>query len=196
MLPEECLVYEYLITASNQTLPARPISNEIVSRQAQERTEFLKEKAKFKSIRLIVTLYMPGKVVDEAEEFSQHSRCILRQIQNAALIYEQALRMVKIQRLLPDELVQIYSYLLNLDRSLMTRHKSARPGETKKKLGRVHIGMEGDYFRSRKAVLPDAFVDRTAARDAARFVGRIARRRLRNGVVFHLATEAEQDHPE
>ena len=89
---------------------------------------------------------MPGKVVDEAEEFSQHSRSLLRQIQNAALIYEQALRMAKIQRLLPDELVQIYSYLLNLDRSLMT-HKASRPSERAKKLGGVHIGMEGDYLR-------------------------------------------------
>ena len=62
------------------------------------------------------------------------------------MLYEQQLRMAKIQRLLPDELVQFYSYLLNLDRALMTR-KAARPGETTKKLGRVHIGIEGDYLR-------------------------------------------------
>jgi type IV secretion system protein VirB4 len=146
MLPEDCMVFEYLITANNPVLPARPITNLIVSEQARERTEFLKANARFRSVRLIVTLYMPGKVATEAEEFAQQSRSALRGIQNAALLYEQALRMAKIQRLLPDELVQIYSYLLNLDRSLMTR-KASRPGEAGKKLGRVHIGLEGDYLR-------------------------------------------------
>ena len=146
MLPEECIVFEYLITASNPALPARPITNLIVSEQAQERIEFLKANARFKSVRLIVTLYMPGKVATEAEEFAQQSRSALRGIQNAAQLYEQGLRMAKLQRLLPDELVQIYSYLLNLDRSLMTR-KASRPGEPGKKLGRVHIGLEGDYLR-------------------------------------------------
>jgi type IV secretion system protein VirB4 len=146
MLPEECIVYEYLITADNPALPARSITDEIVRRQAQERAEFLKANAKFKSVRLMTTLYMPGKVAQETEDFAQHSRSALRQIQHAAVMYEQALQMARIQRLLPDELVQIYSYLLNLDRSLMT-HKAAAPGLTGKKLGRVHIGMDGDYLR-------------------------------------------------
>jgi type IV secretion system protein VirB4 len=146
VLPEDCLVYEYLITANNHTLPARPITQEAVRQQAQERTDFLKANAKFKSIRLIVTLYIPGKVAQDAEHFTENSRTGLRQIQNAALLYEQQLRMAKIQRLLPDELVQIYSYLLNLDRSLMTR-KASEPGHSPKKLGRVHIGLEGDYLR-------------------------------------------------
>jgi hypothetical protein len=146
ILPEECQVFEYLITAANPSLPGRPITNEVVSQQAQERAEFLKANAKFKSVRLIITLYIPGKVTDETEEFAQNSRSTLRQIQNAAVLYEQALKMAKIQRLLPDELVQIYSYLLNLDRSLMTR-KAAQAGQTGKKLGRVHIGLEGDYLR-------------------------------------------------
>jgi len=56
------------------------------------------------------------------------------------------LKMAKIQRLLPDELVQIYSYLLHLDRSLLTR-KAPQPGHSPKKLGRVHIGLEGEYLR-------------------------------------------------
>ena len=54
--------------------------------------------------------------------------------------------MAKIQRLPPDELVELYSYLLNLDRTLVTR-KAALPNESPKKLGRVHIGLEGDYLR-------------------------------------------------
>ena len=145
-LPEECVVYEYLVTANSGALPARPITQEVVRQQAHERSEFLKANAKFKNVRLIVTLYIPGKVVESAEEFSEESRAALRQIQNAALLYERGLRMAGIQRLSPDELVQFYSYLLNLDRSLMTR-KAAPMGHTPKKLGRVHIGLEGDYLR-------------------------------------------------
>jgi type IV secretion system protein VirB4 len=146
MLPQECMVFEYLITAHNDELPARPITQEVARQQAQERTAFLKANARFKSVRLIMTLYIPGKVSEEAEEFAEKSRSSLRHIQHAALLYEQQLRMVHAQRLTPDELVQIYSYLLNLDRSLMTR-KAAKPGQATKKLGRVHIGLEGDYLR-------------------------------------------------
>ena len=91
MLPPECLVYEYLITANNPTLPARPITKEVVSRQAQERADFLKGKAKFKTVRLIITLYMPGKVAHETEEFAQNSRGALRELQNAATLYERCL---------------------------------------------------------------------------------------------------------
>jgi type IV secretion system protein VirB4 len=145
-LPDQCVIYEYLVTANNAALPAQPITQEVVRQHAQERTEFLKAKAKFKSIRLIVTLYIPGKVAEGAAEFCEESRSALRQLQNAALLYEQQLRMTGIQRLSPDELVQYYSYLLNLDRSLMTR-KAAAPGHTPKKLGRVHIGLDGDYLR-------------------------------------------------
>lgn len=145
-LPEEFLIYEYLVTAENAALPARRIAQEIVRRQAQERNEFLRANARFKSVRLIVTLYIPGKVSETTEEFSEESRAALRQLQNAALLYEQQLRMVGIQRLSADELVQFYSYLLNFDRSLMTR-KAAAPGHIPKKLGRVHIGLEGDYLR-------------------------------------------------
>jgi hypothetical protein len=117
-----------------------------VRQQAQDRIEFLKANAKFKSVRLIVTLYIPGKVDANAEDFTERSRSVLRQIQNAALLYERQLRMSKVVRLHPDELVQIYSYLLNLDRSLITR-KAAGPAQSPKKLGRVHIGLEGDYLR-------------------------------------------------
>ncbi len=145
-LPDKCIVFEYLITTPNDELPGRPISNEAVRQQAQERVDFLKANARFKSVRLIVTLYMPGKVAEDAAEFAERSRSSLRQIQNAALLYERQLRMVKIQRLHPDELVQIYSYLLNLDRTLITR-KAASPNQNPKKLGRVHIGLEGDYLR-------------------------------------------------
>src|SRR5690348_15803603 len=49
-LPEDCLIYEYLVTADSAVLPARPIAQEIVRRQAAERSEFLKANAKFKSI--------------------------------------------------------------------------------------------------------------------------------------------------
>ena len=146
VLPERCLVFEYLITAKSDDLPARVIAHPLVREQARERTDFLKANAKFKSVRLIVTLYLPGQVVDDAQDFSEKSRKALKQIQTAALLYEQQLRVAGIRRLLPDELVQIYSYLLNLDRSLMTR-KAALPGEGPKKLGRVHIGLEGDYLR-------------------------------------------------
>jgi type IV secretion system protein VirB4 len=146
MLPEDCIVYEYWITASNPTLPARRIDQEIVNQQAQERTDFLKANARFKSVRLIVTLYIPGQIADETKEFAEHSRSALRKIQNAALLYEHSLKMTQIERLSPDELVQIYSYLLNLDRSLMTR-KASEPGQTGRKLGRSHIGIEGDYLR-------------------------------------------------
>ncbi len=146
MLPQECMVFEYLITANNDELPARAIAREVVRQQAQERTTFLKANAKFKSVRLIVTLYIPGKMAEKAEEFAEKSRSSLRQIQHAALLYERQLSMVHAKRLTPDELVQIYSYLLNLDRSLMTR-KAAKSGQATKKLGRVHIGLEGDYLR-------------------------------------------------
>jgi type IV secretion system protein VirB4 len=146
MLPEECFVYEYLVTAVADPLPARPITDRLVGQQAQQRMDFLQANAKFRSVRLIVTLYIPGTVSKEAEEFAKTSRSALRKIQAAAMLYEQQLRMAKIRRFLPDELVQFYSYLLNLDRALMT-HSAARTGETTKKLGRVHIGMEGDYLR-------------------------------------------------
>ena len=55
-LPEECIVFEYLITAGNDELPARAITNDAVRRQAQERTDFLRAHARFKSVRLILTL--------------------------------------------------------------------------------------------------------------------------------------------
>jgi len=57
-LPEECIVFEYLITASNDELPARPITHDLVSQQAQERTDFLKANAMFKNVRLMITLYI------------------------------------------------------------------------------------------------------------------------------------------
>jgi type IV secretion system protein VirB4 len=145
-VPEECVIYEYLVTANTGALPARPITQEVVRHQAHERNEFLRANARFKSVRLIVTLYISGKVVETTEEFSDESRAALRKLQIAALLYEQQLRMVGIHRLSADELVQFYSYLLNFDRSLMTR-TAAAPGHTPKKLGRVHIGLEGDYLR-------------------------------------------------
>ncbi len=74
-------------------------------------------------MRLIVTLYIPGKIANKADESADNSRSALRKIQHAALLYELQLKAVKIQRLSPDEVVQIYSYLLNLDRSLMTRRQ-------------------------------------------------------------------------
>jgi len=145
-LPEECMVYEYLITANNEELPERPITQEVVRQQAKDRTEFLKANARFKSVRLIVTLYIPGKVAGNAEEFTDRSRSVLRKIQNAALLYERQLRMTGIARLSPDDLVQVYSYLLNFERSLITR-KAAGAAQSPKKLGRVHIGLEGEYLR-------------------------------------------------
>jgi hypothetical protein len=78
MLPQECMVFEYLITAHNDELPARPITQEVARQQAQERTAFLKANARFKSVRLIMTLYIPGKVSEEAEEFAEKSRSSLR----------------------------------------------------------------------------------------------------------------------
>lgn len=46
----------------------------------------------------------------------------------AALVYEQQLVLATIQRLTRDELVQIYSYWLNLDHSLMTHQSMNRNG--------------------------------------------------------------------
>jgi hypothetical protein len=80
VLPEECLVYEYLITASNHALPARPITQEAVSQQAQERTDFLKANAKFKSVRLIVTLYIPGKVPGSLPTLSSPAMTMTRAV--------------------------------------------------------------------------------------------------------------------
>jgi hypothetical protein len=77
--------------------------------QAQERIEFLKANAKFKSVRLIVTLYLPGKAAEEADEFAEKTRSTLRKIQSTALLYEQQMRVLRIKRLTPDEVVQIYS---------------------------------------------------------------------------------------
>src|SRR5690348_8522322 len=45
-LPEECLIYEYLVTADNAALPARPIAQEVVRRQTHERNEFLRANAR------------------------------------------------------------------------------------------------------------------------------------------------------
>ena len=146
VLPPECQLFEYLMTAYSDDIPARPIKQEVVRRQADERSKFLKEKARFKSIRVMVTLYLPGKVAEDGDDFTQKSRSALRKLQAAALLYEQQLHLIGIKRLNQDELVQIYSFLLNLDRSLLTR-KAAAPGETPKKLGKVSIGVDGDYLR-------------------------------------------------
>jgi type IV secretion system protein VirB4 len=146
MLPEDCVVFEYQVTRANETLPARPITQEIVRQQAEERNAFLKANARFRSVRLFVTLYIPGKVADEANEFTQNARSALRRLQQAALIYEQQLKLFRVKRLTCDEVVQLYSYLLNLERPLMTA-KSAAPGTRPKKLGRSHIGFDGEYFR-------------------------------------------------
>ena len=60
--------------------------------------------------------------------------------------------MVRIKRLNPDELVQIYSYLLNLDRSLMTR-KAAAPGSKPEEAGAGSLSaVEGDYLRSDRSI--------------------------------------------
>ena len=146
VLPEECLVFEYLIVAQSDPMPARVIASEPVRQQAEARTNFLEAHANFRSVRLVVTLYIPGQVSEDAKEFAQKLRAAVRQIQRAAQLYEQQLRMARIRRLGPDELVQFYSYLLNLDRALITR-QAASPGSSPKKLGRVHIGLEGEYLR-------------------------------------------------
>lgn len=146
MLPDDCVVFEYQVTTTNETLPARPIAQEIVRQQAEERNAFLKANARFRSVRLFVTLYIPGKVADEVNEFTQNSRSALRRLQQAALIYEQQLKVFRVKRLGGDEVVQFYSYLLNLERPLMTA-KAAAPGTQPKKLGRSHIGFDGEYFR-------------------------------------------------
>ena len=91
-------------------MPARAITDRAVRQQAQERTDFLRANARFQSVRLVPTLCIPGKVARDGEDFAGNARSELRQIQNAALLYEQQLRVAKVQRLLPDELVQIYSY--------------------------------------------------------------------------------------
>jgi type IV secretion system protein VirB4 len=145
-IPENCFVFEYLVTASAPRVPRREIKQPVVAQQAEERAKFLEETARFKGARLFVTLYIPGKVADDITTFSENSRAALRAIQDAAMIYEQHLRMAGISRLSADEMVQFYSYLLNLDRSLMTK-TAAGVGRTPKKLGRVHIGMEDDYLR-------------------------------------------------
>jgi type IV secretion system protein VirB4 len=145
-LPNDCLVFEYQVTTTNESLPARPITQEIVRQQACERNEFLKANARFRSVRLFVTLYIPGKVADEAKEFAQNTRLALRRLQQAAHIYERQLRLFGVKRLTSDEVIRLYSYLLNLERSLMTA-KAPEPGAASKKLGRVHIGFDGDYLR-------------------------------------------------
>jgi type IV secretion system protein VirB4 len=144
-LPEECQVFEYLVVSNADSILGRQIENPLVSQQAWDRAQFLAEKARFRSVRLIVTLYLAGKVAKTADQFSEETRASVKQIQTAALLYEQQLRAFHVRRLTADQLVQFYSYLLNLDRSLMTR--TAKPGSPARQLGRVHIGMEGDYLR-------------------------------------------------
>ena len=146
MLPDDCVVFEYCVVSSMDTLPARPIQQDIVRQQALERLNFLKENARFRSVRLFVTLYIPGKVADDAKQFAQQSRSALQRLQQAAALYERQMSQFRVKRLNADEVVQFYSYLLNLERSLMTK-KAALPGATPKKLGRVHIGSDGEYFR-------------------------------------------------
>ncbi len=146
VLPEEVVVMEYLVTTAADPIPARPIVDPIISAQAKERTDFLAANARFRSTRLFITLYVAGKTTERTEEFTRLSRGVLRTLQNAATVYEQQLRVLGVSRLSPDEVVQFYSYLLNLDRSLMT-HRAAPPSHDTKKLGRVHIGLEGDYLR-------------------------------------------------
>jgi len=145
-LPDDCIVFEYQVTTAKANLPARSITQEVVRQQAAERNDFLKENARFRSVRLVVTLYIPGKVADGPKEFSQNSRSTLRRLQQSALIYERQLRLFGVKRLTDDEVVQFYSYLLNFERPLMTS-KAAAPGTTSKKLGRVHIGFDGEYLR-------------------------------------------------
>ena len=81
VLPPECQLFEYLMTAYSDDIPARPIKQEVVRRQADERSKFLKEKARFKSIRVMVTLYLPGKVAEDGDDFTQKSRSALRKLQ-------------------------------------------------------------------------------------------------------------------
>jgi type IV secretion system protein VirB4 len=145
-LPLECMVFEYLVVAAKEEIPGRAIHQEPARQHAQDRAGFLKTNAKFKSVELFVTLYIPGKVAKEAEEFSANSQSALKKIQRAATLYERQLRIARLVRLRPDELVQFYSYLLNFERSLTTK-KAAKPGEKNKRLGRVHIGIEGDHLR-------------------------------------------------
>jgi type IV secretion system protein VirB4 len=146
MLPDDCEVFEHMIITHSDDLPGRPIENPVVQRQAHDRMKFLKANAKFKVIRLVTTLYIPGKVADDIVDFATNSRSAIRRIQQAGLLFEQKLRFAGAARLSPDEVVQVYSYLLNLDRSLITR-RAARPNQPPKRLGRVHIGIEGDYLR-------------------------------------------------
>ena len=146
MLQDECLVFEYQVTTKNESLPARPITQEIVRQQAEERNEFLRANARFRSVRLFVTLYMPGKVADEAKELAENSRSALKRLHQAALIYERQLRLFGMKRMGDDDVIRLYSYLLNLERHLMTA-KASPPGARPKKLGRVHIGFDGEYLR-------------------------------------------------
>jgi hypothetical protein len=77
-LPEDCIVFEYLITTQEDALPGRPILDEVVGQQALERAEFLKATARFRSVRLFVTLYLPGKMAKDADEFTERSGMLPR----------------------------------------------------------------------------------------------------------------------
>lgn len=146
MLPDDCVVFEYCVIAAVDSLPTRPIRQDVVRQQALERMEFLKENARFRSVRLFVTLYIPGKVADDAKQFALETRSALHRLQQAAALYERQMSHFRLKRLASDEVVQFYSYLLNLERSLMTQ-KAAAPGTSPKKLGRVHIASENESFR-------------------------------------------------
>lgn len=150
VLPEECMVFEYLVVLPADAPAERPIDNALVSQIANERRAFLQETAKFKNVRLVITLYIPGTIAEDAADFAERSRRAVKQIQAAALLYERQFAMARISRLTPDQLVQFYSYILNLDRSLITQ-VAARGGNPTKKLGRVHIGVDGDYLRVGKS---------------------------------------------
>ena len=101
------------------------------------------------------------------------------------------LRMARIVRLNPDELVQVYSYLLNLDRSLMTR-KAAGPTQSPKKLGRVHIGIEGDYLRVGKQYCQMLSVVEPPRGTRPDLWGATAGGGLQDGLVFDLAAQARR----
>src|SRR3569833_512867 len=61
-LPEDCIVYEYLVSAVADPPLSRPVTNSLVAEQAEERAAVLKANAKFRTVRLVGTLYIPGTV--------------------------------------------------------------------------------------------------------------------------------------
>lgn len=128
-LPVECILYEYLIITKASKLVADECISEAATGIERNRTEQLNATSNFKNIELLLTIYIPS------------SQKAAKTLDNAAKTYQAQLSGFGMYRLIENEICKKYSYLLNLEQYLAV---------SSGKLGRVHIGSDGEYLRAGK----------------------------------------------